>query len=237
MPAAAIIGSALIGGGLSYLGSKSQSDAAGKAAQTQANAANDAAQVQWNMFQTNRADMAPWMDSGKQSLNYLSSLMQPGRALTQTFDSSKFVQDPGYDFRLNQGSDAIKKLSASRGQFFSGNMGKALDEYNQNFASNEYANAYGRYMNNQNALYNRLAGLANTGQTAARTVGTLGANAANAVGSNMIAAGNDTANGYLNSADATASGYSGMADAVGGGVRNYLYYGLNQKPGSIGLWG
>ncbi len=228
MPAAAIIGSALLGGGLSYLGSRTQADAAGKAASTQANAANDAAKVQWDMFQTNRSDMAPWMDAGKQNLNYLSSLMQPGGSLTQTFDNSKFVQDPGYDFRLNQGSEAIKRLAASNGQFFSGGMGRALDEYNQNFASNEFANAYGRYMNNQNALYNRLAGLANTGQTAARTLGTLGANAANAVGSDMITAGNATANGYLNAADATASGYSGIANAIGGGMKNYLYYSLNQ---------
>jgi len=223
MPAAAIIGSALIGGGLSFLGSKSQSDAAKQAAQTQANAANDAAQVQWNMFQTNRADMAPWMDAGKQSLNYLSGLMQPGGELTQTFDNSKFVKDPGYDFRLQQGSRAIKDLAASKGQFFSGGMGRALDEYNQNFASNEYANAYSRYMNNQNALYNRLAGIANTGQTAVRNLGTLGANAANAAGNYTMTAGNDLANGYMNAADATASGYSGMANAIGGGVNNYLF--------------
>lgn len=228
MPAAAIIGSALIGGGLSYLGSKAQSDAASRAARTQADAASDAARVQWNMFQTNRADMAPWMDAGKQSLNYLSGLMQPGGALTQTFDGPKFVKEPGYDFRLKQGSDAIKKLAASKGQFFSGGMGRALDEYNQNFASNEYANAYSRYMNSQNALYNRLAGLANTGQTAARTIGTLGADAAGAAGDYTVAAGNDIARGYLNAADATASGYAGIGNAIGGGVKNYLYY-LNQQ--------
>lgn len=224
MPAAAIIGSALIGGGLSYLGSRKQADASQQAAQTQANAANQAAQTEWNMFQTTRQDLSPWLDAGKQGLGDLSSLMQPGGALTQTFDNSKFTLDPGYNFRLSQGDQAIKQLAASKGQFYSGNMGRALDAYNQGLASNEYANAYARYMNDQNALYGRLAGLSSMGLGAGRALGGFGASAANAIGSGITGAGDALAGGYLNSANALASGYGGIANSFNQGVKNYIDY-------------
>ncbi len=247
MPAAAIVGSALIGGGLSYLGSRDQAKAATNAANAQKQGADSAAQLQWNMYQQNRSDMAPWRQAGQDNLMTLADLMKPGGYLTQTFDNTKFTADPGYDFRLNQGAEAIKRLSAANGKFFSGGMGKALDEYNQNYASNEFANAYSRYMNNQNSLYNRLAGLSNTGQVAASDTGNWGMSAANSAGRDAISGANAIGQGYMNDAGARACGYSGIADAIGAGVKNYLYYDLNKKPavpgygwgggGGGGLWG
>ena len=40
-----------------------------------------------------------------------------------------------------------------------------MDEYSQGLASEEYNNAYNRYMNNRSSKYNMLASLAGLGQT------------------------------------------------------------------------
>lgn len=54
------------------------------------------------------------------------------------------TQDPGYQFRLNQGVDAIEGSAAARGGLFSGATGKSINDYAQNLASQEYQNAYNR---------------------------------------------------------------------------------------------
>jgi hypothetical protein len=52
--------------------------------------------------------------------------------------------DPGYQARLAAGQQAIQGGQAALGKFFSGDTGRALTEYGQELASNEYQNAYNR---------------------------------------------------------------------------------------------
>ena len=53
-------------------------------------------------------------------------------------------QDPGYAFRLKQGTDTLQNAAAMRGSLRTGGALKALMDYGQNAASQEYQNAYGR---------------------------------------------------------------------------------------------
>jgi len=92
----------------------------------------------------------PYMDAGK-----------AGIAGLQNFN---FQQDPGYQFRLNQGLGGINSALGQRGLRNSGAALKALSDYNQNFASNEYNNAYNRN-------YQTNMGLANFGQNAYQNMG------------------------------------------------------------------
>lgn len=110
--------------------------------------------------------------------------------LTKTFTGADLQNDPGYQFRLQQGTDAIENSRAASGGLFSGAAGKALTEYGQGFASQEFGNAYNRFNNDQSNLFNRLSGLSGTGQTANQQVAQAGKNYANQAGQNMIGAGN-----------------------------------------------
>jgi hypothetical protein len=53
--------------------------------------------------------------------------------------------DPGYLFRLGEGQKVLENSAAARGGLLSGQTGKALQQYGQNFASNEFSNVYNRY--------------------------------------------------------------------------------------------
>ena len=60
--------------------------------------------------------------------------------------------DPGYQFRINQGLQALDRQAAARGGVLGGGQVKAAQQYAQDLASNEYQNAWAR--RNQEALQN-----------------------------------------------------------------------------------
>lgn len=64
-----------------------------------------------------------------------------------------FQADPGYQFRMDQGTAALNTSAATRGSGLSGATLKALSRYGQGLASQEYANAYGRYQDQRNFGY------------------------------------------------------------------------------------
>lgn len=59
-------------------------------------------------------------------------------------DAETFKQDPGYQFRLKEGSKALQNSAAARGTLLTGATAKALQGYGQEQASQEYGAAYGR---------------------------------------------------------------------------------------------
>ncbi len=71
--------------------------------------------------------------------------------------------DPSYQFQLQQGIGALDSSAAANGSLFSGGQDKRIDQYSQGLASQDYSN-----------IYNRYAGLAGVGQSAATSLGELG---------------------------------------------------------------
>lgn len=143
-------------------------------------------------------------------------------SLLKDFSASDFQTDPGYAFRLSEGQKALDRSAAARGGLFSGETLKANDQYNQNFASNEFSNAYNRFQNNRTTKYNFLSNAAGGGQIAANNLSSVGAQ----YGTNI---GNTLQQGYGNAANARASGYIGAGNAwngaisgVGNAVNGYL---------------
>lgn len=241
---------AVISAGASLYGSSQQADAADEAAQRTSDATNRATESQERMFNTTREDMAPWRDVGKEGLYSLADLMgiqstdssgnlrpQSDRfgTLGRTFTMSDFYKDPGYDFRLNEGLKGIDRGAAARGDFFSGATGKALSEYNQNYASNEFNNAYNRFNTDQSNLYNRYAGLSGTGQATAGQIGSLGANTYSNIANTSMTGANSVSDAYMNAANARASGYAGVGNAITSGVGNYMAY--NARNSGYGGYG
>lgn len=141
--------------------------------------------------------------------------------LRREFDMNAFTADPGYAFRQAEGQKAIDRQAAARGGLISGGALKATQRFGQELASQEYGNAYGRFMNNQEQLFNRLSGLAGTGQVANDSLGQAGRNYANAVSN--ISSNNATmqGNALLAGASARSSGYQGVANAFSNAVQNW----------------
>jgi hypothetical protein len=71
--------------------------------------------------------------------------------LLQSFNTQQMEADPGYAFRLSEGQAAIDRSAAARGGLQSGAALKAAAEYGQNMGSQEYNNAYNRFMTTQAA--------------------------------------------------------------------------------------
>lgn len=205
--AAAVVGSAAIG----YLGATS-------AANTQADAANNATANTQAMFNTTQANLKPYMDGGNTSLSTLLDKIKSGQ-LGGQFTPADYLanKDPGYEFQLQQGQQALQNSQAAGDGALSGSALKGLINYNQGMASTGYQNAYNRWLSSQNNTYGQLSGLASLGENAGANVGNAGVGYAGSMANTITGAGN-----------ASAAGIMGGTNAITGAVNNGMgYYQLN----------
>jgi hypothetical protein len=185
--------------GASLLGSGIQSNAAENAAAAQQAATQQAIGEQRRQYDLNRGDQAPYREAGVGALGTLQQEL--GRMPT----AEEVMAQPGYQFGLQQGQQALDRKRAAMGGRVSGAALKAASEYATNYAANGY-NA--EYQRRQDRLA-RLQTLAGLGQSATSNVGAAGQNSSNAI------------SGILsNQGDATAA--AGMAQG------NIWANGLNQ---------
>lgn len=173
-------------------------------------------------------DLTTYSEQQKTAGDAYSKILPQGSLLAPPqfkFDpnSVNVLQDPGYKFRMEQGQNALTAGSAAAGNYGSGNLGVALQNYGQQLGSQEYGAAYNRAytsaldqynaaMAGQNAVFNRLSGVAGTGQTAATNLMSTGANVAGQTGANMINAG-------INSANLQTQANQIQGQAIMGGVQ------------------
>jgi len=246
------IGGAAISSNAAENAASTQANAADYAAQLQAQEAQNALNFQEQEWGTQQQNLAPWLQAGKGALGNLSALLStPGQGLltpwTQQFTAPTAEQAaayPGYQFGLTQGEGALQNSAAAKGSLESGNTQEALNNYAQNYAQNDYTNVYnqalqqyqqnyGIFENNQSNTYNRLAGLAGTGQTAATSLGQEGQQAAQTVGNIDLTTGAQQGQDYQNAAAAEASGYIGSANAwsgaLGGSTNNLTQLAILQQ--------
>ena len=119
---------------------------------------------------------------------------------------------PGYEFRLKQGAGANLQASNVTGGAVSGNALRSLQDYSQNFASGEYANAFNQFQVQRGNIFSNLREIANMGLTATTgqanamigtgtNIASLAAASGNAQAASQIAQGNiygNTAQGIAN---------------------------------------
>lgn len=149
-------------------------------------------------------------------------------SLGRDFSMSDFQTDPGYQWRMDQGIQGLDRSASARGLLFSGGELKALDRYNQEFASNEYNNAFNRFNIQGTNRFNRLASLAGLGQTAQGQVGMFGMNAANQMGQNYLGMGNAAAAGYIANGNANTNSINSLVNGLGSA---WGYYNANNGGG------
>lgn len=200
MVVAAAVGAvgSIAGGVIASSGAKS-------AAKASAQAADRASEVQQQIYGENKQTLAPYVQTGLPAMQNVNSLLGLGgdqAAAERAFDA--YRKSTGYDFRLNQGLNAVQSGFAGRGTLQSGAAMKALNDYGQGMASGEFGN-YLNALGTQQGL----------GFSAAGAQAGVATNYANSLGNIYQANGANQANAALASANALGSGISGAANAFG----------------------
>lgn len=200
------IASAVIGG-----------DAAQSAADTQAAAARDAQKASQAQYQQTRADLAPYRAIGDAASPQYLNLLGLGKEGSAGIQAA-LANTPGYQFALQQGTQATQNSFAAQGLGVSGAAMKGAANYAEGLAGTTYQSILGNY-------YNAMG----LGENAAAQTGALGATLtgqANAAGTSAAAA---SAAGTIGSANATIGGINSAL----GGISNAMLLGSMQG----GLYG
>lgn len=162
----------------------------------------------------------PYMAAGTNATNQLAALFGDGGAYTQQPTLEQLQMDPGYAFRFQQGQQALNAGLGSSGMRGSGAALKAATRYGQEAGSQEYQNAYARFMANRAAATQGLQNLAGTGAGAANIssglAGQTGANLANL----YSGTGANLANVYTGGANQLANIYGNLGQGLGQGAAN-----------------
>lgn len=173
-------------------------NATDKAIKAQQDATREANATQRYMYDQTRKDLNPWRETGERALGDM--------------ESGDFVKslemDPGFQFRMNEGIKALEASAAARGGLNSGRTLKDLTRFSQDYASQEYGNAYNRE-------FNRLSQLAGFGGSGLGMTVQSGQNYANNVSNNQVAMGNAAASANIAQANRTA-GFLGQGMMAGG---------------------
>jgi hypothetical protein len=148
-----------------------QASAVNRATDAQQRAAQNSLDFAKSQYQDEQQKQAPYYNTGTQALGHLNDALyngalakwdpvdttyhSPGDATsiqyqnqgplqTAAFDPNiNIQQDPSYQFRLQQGLQALQRSQAASG-ISGGAAAKAINDYAQNTASTEYGNAYQR---------------------------------------------------------------------------------------------
>lgn len=205
-------GSAIGGLGQAYAGSR--------AAGAQVDAANLAIQEQRRARDEDIARLQPRLTAGNNALAQMQSgaFAQPAPFV---YNPNKYTASPGYDFRRNQGLLALDRTAAANAGLQSGAALKAAGRYVGDLAAQDYRefdardysralDAYNSSVAQSNTGYNRLAGLADIGQTAGTQIGAAGQNYATNFGNLTGQAGQATGAGYLGAGSSVNNLFSAL---------------------------
>jgi hypothetical protein len=108
--------------------------------------------------------LTPQVNNSTSASNGLAALLGiGGDPAKQQQAFSNWRNSTGYQFGLDQGSQAITQNAASRGLLDSGATAKALQTYGTNYANTQYGN-----------YFNQLQGLTNSGNQAAGVLANAG---------------------------------------------------------------
>jgi hypothetical protein len=226
------LGGAAISSLASMYGAGKLSQASLSAANRLATANQGATALQTQMYNDQVARQQPFYQAGLNALPAYSQGVMPGGDLVRPFAATDFQADPGYAFRVSEGLKALDRTAASRGGLLSGATLKGAENYNQNMASNEYNNAYNRYVGNQATQRNALAGLTGFAPTAAQQISNAGTNYATNVNNLSTNTATNYANADLTGAAARQSAYTGAGGAFANALTpNPLNAYLNKQLG------
>ena len=160
------------------------------------------------MFNQIQQNEQPYLQAGQGALSQLQSLygLPGGKGMNGQQISSLLSSLPGYQFQLQQGTQAVDRSEAAKGLLNSGATGKALQQYGQGLGSSYF----GQYVSG-------LQNMAGAGQASAAQQAQVGMNTANNISANQIYAGNAAAAGAIGTGNA-------FSNSLGQGIGLYGLY-------------
>jgi hypothetical protein len=196
-------------------------EAARTAAEAQRDNTRKAIESQLRLYEDARKVNLPWVKAGEAALHTLQNKMEAG--------PGEFEESPGYKFRLKQGEDTVLSRASATGGLASGRTLKALTEYGQDYASNEYDKFLDRYYQSlvpYQFLTQMGQGAAAMQSAQSMQLGSSLAGSYRALGSGLsataMAQGSSLANIYNQRGINQASGYTNMGNIMG---NNYIQQG------------
>jgi len=242
--AAGLMAGAKIGGDI--IGGISANKASLRAQAAQQKALREASGISQDYYGKAIEGHTPFQQAGTEAFQNLASLTGEGAFNVDApvfdpgdpFSSQSVLDDPGYQFRLGQGTGAVEQSAAARGGALGGQTLKDLTSFSQGLASDEIGNAYNRFanergfrygteqdlfrnrMNQQQQRFGRLSDIAGFGERAAGQVGRLQTGLGDILSGNRLTAGNVSAQGTMGRAknfrNTLSSSIGGLSDLAGG---------------------
>ena len=158
-------------------------------------------------------ELAMW-NAGQQGISQQSSDPAFG-SLLEPFSLDKFYESPAYQFNVSEGMKELNNQAAARGDYYATTTLDQLGKRRQDYAGNEFQNAFGNYNTSMENIWRRLNSMSETGRGAATQVGQAGTNAAGQQGE-----------AYMQGANAQGAGIMGVGNAINKGIgdaySNYL---------------
>ena len=159
-------GTAVLGAGASIIGGKQSADAAKDAAKEQRKATQATIKAQEKALERQIGLQEPFRQTGVNALADYTAASQ-----YTPFGMEQFQADPGYSFRMSEGLKALERSAASRGILQSGQTLKDITRFGQDAASQEYQNAFQRYLTERQQKLAPLEYRIGLGQNAASNQG------------------------------------------------------------------
>jgi len=206
-PISATVGAAVVGAGASLIGGSQQAKATKDAAKSQAKATKATIKQQERALERQIGLQEPFRQTG------VNALADYGTASQYTpFGMEQFQADPGYQFRMSEGLKALERSAASRGILQSGGTLKDITRFGQDAASQEYQNAFQRYLTERRAKLEPLEYRMGLGQNAASNQGVNIGSTAENVGGLMTSLGDIRSAGIMGRSNA----YNNMLSDISG---------------------
>lgn len=248
----AVAGAAVAAGG-SIISGMMGADASKAAAKTQAEAADRATQAQLGMYNQTVDREQPFVQAGTNGLADLTKLLgigSPGGPTspvlqmlgiggpggvggTGQIDPRTFQGSPGYQFQLQQGTNAVTNSAAANGGL-GGNALRQLMGVGQQTANQGWQQYLGNVGNAWQSQIGNISSLVAGGQNAAANLGTIGTQVGGQIGSNIWGAGNATANGITGSASAFGGGLNNASQSIMTLLANPKFQSLFKGDGTSG---
>lgn len=146
--------------------------------------------------------------------------------LLREFTGDDLENDPGYQFGLNQGTQALDRRAAAWGNYFSGQALKAAQRFGQDYAGTKFNEAFSRDNTNKSRVANFLTSVSQMGLNAATQTGMAGIQTANNQAQNTIGAGNAAAAGQVGAANAWGNSLGNISNDY---MLNRLYESANSN--------
>lgn len=192
---------------MSFIGDIFGAMGAEDAEDAQYKATRKANELQKYMYDTTRTDNLPALGARNWALERMQALLAPGSEYSRAISVGDVTKEPGYQFGMQQGQQALQRQLNARGMTNSGAALKEAARFGTDYGSTQYGNAFNRAVTNRNAVLNPLQTLASAGQAGASTIAQAGQNYANQKGQNLMQMGDATG-------AATMAQYKGWGNAL-----------------------